>query len=231
MINTTKIYLVTNCYGDPNKVYIGKTKSSRFRAHKTTYGKQIVYTVIDEICNTSHKIWKPIESYWIEQFRQWGFDVLNENYGGGGPEKHSQETKQKMSEGQLRSKTYRKAHSKPILQYSLKGELIKEWPSVIEAKKKGYGGVDMCVIGETKTAGGFIWRHKSNPLPNNFELYKHKSCKSVYQYSIHGDFIKEWSSIKEASMSLNIDAGSITTVCSGKKQKTAGGFIWKYQNN
>ena len=24
----TKIYLVTNCYGDPNKVYIGKTKPS-----------------------------------------------------------------------------------------------------------------------------------------------------------------------------------------------------------
>lgn len=25
----TKIYLVENCYGDSNKVYIGKTKNSR----------------------------------------------------------------------------------------------------------------------------------------------------------------------------------------------------------
>lgn len=37
----TYIYLVENCYGDPNKVYIGKTKNSRFLPHKKTYGEKI----------------------------------------------------------------------------------------------------------------------------------------------------------------------------------------------
>jgi hypothetical protein len=37
----TKIYLVENCYGDPNKVYIGKTINSRELNHKKTYGKYI----------------------------------------------------------------------------------------------------------------------------------------------------------------------------------------------
>ena len=45
----TKIYLVENCYGDLNKVYIGKTKNSRENNHKNTYGDQIIYTIIDEI--------------------------------------------------------------------------------------------------------------------------------------------------------------------------------------
>tara|TARA_R110000868_G_scaffold145781_1_gene366186 strand:- start:563 stop:1252 length:690 start_codon:yes stop_codon:yes gene_type:complete len=228
MINTTKIYLVTNCYGDSNKVYIGKTKSSRKKAHKTTYGASIAYNVIDEIDSSDHKIWKPIETYWIEQFKQWGFNVLNINNGGGGPEKHSDVTKQKMREAHSKIKYSKKNNSKSILQYDLNGNLIKEWSSIIEAKKAGFGGVDMCVIGETKTAGGFLWRHKINPLPKIYKLPNHKSCKPIHQYSKSGEFIKTWNSIKEACSYLNMDPGTITNVCSGGRQKTAYGYIWKY---
>jgi len=82
---STKIYLVENCYDDPNKVYIGKTKNCRKNDHKQKYGKQIIYTIIDEINSDNKKDWTPIESYWIEQFKAWGFYVLNQNTGGGGP--------------------------------------------------------------------------------------------------------------------------------------------------
>ena len=75
----TYIYLVENCYGDPNKVYIGKTKNSRKGPHKRKYGKNISYTIIDEIYSLDHKKWKPLEAYWIEQFRQWGFELMNIN--------------------------------------------------------------------------------------------------------------------------------------------------------
>jgi hypothetical protein len=227
MINIIKIYLVTNCYGDPNKVYIGKTKSSRERAHKLTYGRQIIYAVIDEVNSENHKIWKPLETYWIEQFRHWGFEVLNKNSGGGGPSMHSIETIQRMKEGQLKAKTFKRLRSKHILQYSLEGELIKEWPSITEAKNMGFGGVDMCVVGKTKTAGGYIWRYKSDPLPEHFTLSAHKSCISISQFTSDGKWIKDWDSIKEASISLSMDAGSLTACLKGR-QKTAYGFIWKY---
>jgi hypothetical protein len=99
MIHTTKIYLVTNCYGDPNKVYIGKSKNSRKNPHQQTYGKNITYDYIDEVDSLDRKYWGPLETYWIEQFRQWGFEVVNKNKkGGGGPEFFSNETKYKMSE-------------------------------------------------------------------------------------------------------------------------------------
>lgn len=96
MINITKIYLVTNCYNDPNKVYIGKTKGNRYLAHRSFYGNNITYDYIDEVNSLDYKVWQPIECYWIEQFRQWGFEIMNNNKGGGGSSFLSDETKLKM---------------------------------------------------------------------------------------------------------------------------------------
>lgn len=93
----TKIYLVENCYGDSNKVYIGKTKSCRYLSHKKTYGEDIKYTYIDQVDSLDRKEWKPLESYWIEQFRQWGFEIMNKNSGGGGADFYSQDSKDKIS--------------------------------------------------------------------------------------------------------------------------------------
>lgn len=50
---------------------------------------------------------------------------------------------------------------------------------------------------------------------------------SVDQFSLSGEFIKTWSSRKEASETLHIVASSISE-CVKNKRKTAGGFIWKY---
>jgi hypothetical protein len=97
MINTTKIYLVTNCYGNPNKVYIGKTKNTRKSSHKKTYGKNIIYTYIDEIKSLNKKEWKPLEGFWIQYLKFLGFEVLNKNEdGGNGPSYYSKESKIKM---------------------------------------------------------------------------------------------------------------------------------------
>lgn len=227
MIHITKIYLVTNCYNDPNKVYIGKTKTSRKSAHKCKFGNQITYDYIDEVPSLNKNDWKPLETYWIHQFRQWGFEVVNKNEGGGGPEIHSEETKQKMRFP--KSEEHKLIVSKSILQYDLKGNFIKEWTSIAKAKSEGFGGVDMCVLGVTKTAGNYIWRYKTSPLPKEYNIPKHKSCISLLQYSLSGNFINEWDSIRDACNILNMDPGTITSVCKGR-QKTAYGFIWKYKN-
>jgi len=108
----TKIYLVTNCYGDPNKIYIGKTTGSRKSKHTQTYGKHITYTYIDEIDSLSRKDWEPLETYWIEQFKQWGFDVVNKRgKGGSGPEFHKEETKANMRKPKSTTEKMRKPKS------------------------------------------------------------------------------------------------------------------------
>lgn len=97
----TSIYLIINCFGDPNKVYIGKEKShkelKRENDHKRTYGKQIEFTFIDQVEGWNKENWKPLESFYINYFKFLGFEVLNKNEGGNGVDFHTDETKLKLS--------------------------------------------------------------------------------------------------------------------------------------
>jgi hypothetical protein len=94
----TYIYLVENIRSD-EEIYIGKTTNidRRHQAHKQKWGNNIFFTIIDEIDSTQRGNWEPLESYWIEQFICWGFNLLNKNKGGGGPDWFSKESKQKIS--------------------------------------------------------------------------------------------------------------------------------------
>lgn len=52
-------------------------------------------------------------------------------------------------------------NNKPILQYDLEGNFIKEWFSRTEAKQwLGVGDIAGCLYGKQKQAGGFIWKYK-----------------------------------------------------------------------
>ena len=55
-----------------------------------------------------------------------------------------------------------KTQSKPVLQYDLEGNLIREWKSVTECGRNGYnhGNVAACCRGKLKKYKGFIWRYK-----------------------------------------------------------------------
>lgn len=54
-----------------------------------------------------------------------------------------------------------------------------------------------------------------------------KQPKRVNQYTINGDFIKQWNSIKEAKQVLGLKNAHISQVCQGQR-KTAGNFVWRY---
>jgi len=228
-MNITKIYLVTNCHGDPNKIYIGKTKNNtRYAEHKNTYGKDIIFTYIDEINSLDSKDWKPLETFWIEYFRQLGFDLQNKNKGGNGREFTTKETKLKMSKSSI-GKCF-----KPIIQYDLEGNFIREWKSATEVNNilqlNKTNILSVCKQ-RSKTAFGFIWRYKNDPLPENYKLSKFdKNKKEIIQYNKLGEKIKTWNSITEASINLQINNTDISDCCLGK-QKTSHGFIWRYKND
>ena len=109
-----KIYYLHR--GDDIPFYIGKAKNHirRKHSHYITYGNEIELIIIDEV-----EGWKFWESYWIEQFQQWGFVLENKNKGGGGPSSYTEEQKLKMRKphkigtGQKISKTLKERnHSK-----------------------------------------------------------------------------------------------------------------------
>lgn len=168
----TKIYLVTNCYGDPNKVYIGKTINSRKNPHQQSYGKKILYTEIDEVYSVDKKDWEPLETYWIQQFIAWGFEVVNKRkIGGSGSEgghKMPIGFGDKVRQRTLGRKNYwvikgKKGRSKtPIIQFDLKNNLIKKWSSQKQAANELYldlGTLTACLKGRQKTCGGFKWKY------------------------------------------------------------------------
>ena len=81
-MRTTYIYELSK-NGVP--FYIGKSirPVDRKHGHRTVHGKDTILTIIDEIEGDKSK-WKPLETYWIEQYKQWGFILENKNNGGGG---------------------------------------------------------------------------------------------------------------------------------------------------
>jgi hypothetical protein len=53
--------------------------------------------------------------------------------------------------------------------------------------------------------------------------------KTVYQYDIEGNFIREFNSCQEAANYLNISSNSKIAACARKIRKTCKGFQWSYK--
>ena len=59
------------------------------------------------------------------------------------------------------------------------------------------------------------------------EEHRAKLSKKILQFTKSGEFLREWSSLSEASKQLKINCGHICSCCNGKR-KSAGGYVWKY---
>ncbi len=55
-----------------------------------------------------------------------------------------------------------------------------------------------------------------------------KLSKPVYQYSLDGTFVKEWSSTRKVQKQLGYSQGNISACCRGER-KTSYGFRWCYK--
>ncbi len=63
-------------------------------------------------------------------------------------------------------------------------------------------------------------------LKQPYEVRK-KRFKRILQYSLEGDFIREWDSITNASKTLNVFSQGISRACKNKSQYS-GKFQWRY---
>lgn len=69
-----------------------------------------------------------------------------------------------------RLKRVAKSLSKGYLQYDTEGNLIAEFDTAKQAQESTgiyYTSIKACCIGRYHTAGGYIWRHRNEPLHNN----------------------------------------------------------------
>ena len=69
-------------------------------------------------------------------------------------------------------------------------------------------------------------KHHSGETKN--KMSENRPSKPVLQFSKNGEFIAEYPSIAEAGRQTGCKNQSICSCCKGK-QKSTGGFIWKYK--
>jgi hypothetical protein len=69
----------------------------------------------------------------------------------------------------------------------------------------------------------------SKALKGRKITWDRKRNKTITQYDLDGNIIKEYESQNQASRETNINQSDISSCCN-KKQKTAGGYIWKFKN-
>jgi predicted GIY-YIG superfamily endonuclease len=193
--------------------YIGKAKDvvRRKHAHRKIFGLDIQSYIIDEV-----EDWKYWESYWISQFKTWGFTLENKNNGGGGPSSYTEEQKQKMR--------------KPRVEGT--GNKISK--TLKERNHSQYYTEDVrqkMAISQKGKSKPFTEEHIRNISKANLE----SKGKIVECYSLNGDFIKDFPCLREAKIWLlkeksvsspNVDK-QIKDCCNGK-QKTCHGFKFKY---
>lgn len=129
----------------------------------------------------------------------------------------------------------RQSRAKPVVQYTLEGGFVRLWDCANTVERELE--IDSSSIGHCANkhdgyirAGDFQWRYYSETLGADIEpVILPVRGKPVLQYTIYGEFIKEWQSARIAGNELKILPSNIRECCR-EKINTAGGFIWRIKN-
>ena len=170
------------------------------------YGKSNFKKEVLEICENEKDL-NIKEKYWIKKLK-----AISNGYN--------------IAEGGFGGKT---TTPKKIFQYDKNGNFIKEWNSASDVTK--ILNIDCSSIlknckNKSSSVGGFIWSY--NKI-NNLPKYNDNRTKKVLQYNKNGNFIKEWASVSQAEIELNIFKGGISHAINNVN-KTCGDFVWISKN-
>jgi len=215
------VYIYTLSDSDTKEIrYVGKTinPSQRERAHFNnlkginlrvnwikslkTLQKKPLLEVVDIVSPDDWEFW---EKYWISQFKQWGFRLVNTTDGGekGKSFKHTENAKKKISIAQ----TGRKMH--------------KAWRNAISQGRKGMK------FDDEHRKNLSIARQKNISNPSYIEPW---SKKVVQIDAFSGKKMKTFNSISEAEDKTGANNSTITACCKGRR-KISKGFYWCYAEN
>ncbi len=155
--------------------------------------------------------WNDVETYWIAQFKCWGFNLTNSKDLSTGISTYSDETIKKLRAAQLGRKLSEETKEK--IRINTRISLIGKNRKLSEETKEKLRIANIGKRALEKTKEKMSIAHKNRIL------------RKIDQYSLGGIFIKRWNSIKEAEQHLNIKC--ISRSCRNINNQS-GGFMWKY---
>ena len=194
---------------------------SRTYEHKTSRSQNIIMEIIDEVPTSEWIFWEKYYVSLFKSWG-FKLENKNNGGGGPMEQKKSTKkliSKKLKGKNIWSTGGYNK---KSVIQFDLEGNTITKYPSAEEAKRKtNINNIHGCCLGEIKTAGGYVWlyekeyseeilRNKLISIKTHGNLFKPKSKehtlkiqkaiintnkkkrKSILQYDIQGNLIKEW---------------------------------------
>ena len=235
-METTNIYILI----DPETQqvrYVGKANniSQRYKAHLNRARKHQIHKlnwinslkakklrpIIEVIDIVPIEDWIFWETYWISQFKTWGFDLINYTNGGEGTTFGNQTSFKKGHKPWNAGLSIIENKTCLICNTSFK-------PHNTEQKTCSSTCANSVRTGHEKTQfkeGVEPW----NKGKNSYKLGGLKTSRPVLQFTLQGEFVKEHLGCKEASLSVGCIPENIRLACIGKNKK-ARNFIWKYKN-
>lgn len=220
-----------------NKVYIGQSTNIKNRHEKYKYKScQDQPALYNAICkygwdnmiisieeyfidcsDISIKLLNLLEILYIKYYNKIG-ETYNISNGVDSCGKHHPSTIEKLKLSKISIK---------VDQYDLEGNFIKTFRSINDVVRelhiKSRENIQSCLKSKQKTCYGYIFVHHNQKL--NLESKINNNLTKIRQFSKNGEFIKDWNSIKEASLELNISVSGISD-CLNNRKKSAGGFYW-----
>jgi group I intron endonuclease len=222
------VYKITNTIN--NKIYIGSSKdldirksehftdlkfnrhvNKHLQASYNKYGRENFTHEVIEYCDVNLLIEK--EQYYLDTLNP-DYNILKKAYSPLGV-KRTEEFKLHLSN----LMTGRKRPSFSEEWKKNMGIVRKGKPKSEEWKKK----VSVWMKGKQNCLGRILSEETRNKIGAG-------NSKPIIQYSLQGEFIKEWKSITDAILTLNIKSNHIGACCNGKRKKSFG-FKWKFKEN
>lgn len=227
-IFNTKYYYVGQSL-DIRKRWRNHRRKCEINSHENEFVQRIYNKYLEtdpfkfrilELCEDS--VLTKQETFWIKEFKRNDLICMNLCTPGNAP------TRDQASRNKI------------IYQFDSIGNLLNTWISIpVASINTGVSEslIAACLQKRSKHGAGFIWSYDENINLENYAIYRKGddgyipyNIKKVLQFSLTGEFIKEWDSIIEVSEKLKIDNGAITHVCKRELGST-GGFIWRYDGD
>lgn len=111
-----------------------------------------------------------------------------------------------------------------------KGKILNdEWKKHLSESKKGRKMTEKQRKNISNALKGKPKSEEARKKMSEAAKKRCRKCRKVLQYTLNGEFAKEWVSAMEIQRVLGFSQGNIYNCCNGK-QKSAYGFVWRYAN-
>jgi len=213
------IYKVTNTVN--GKMYIGQTSRTieeRWKEHLSdTFGH---YT---KFVSPLHRaiLKYGLDAFAVEQIEACGSSSLDER------ERYWIKHYNTHENGYNADFGGRSNRGRPIYQYAPDGTFIRGFETLGDAQEAIGGKIIMMSSKRSHVLiGGYLWRrYKVDKL----DVEGHPKEKPVHQYSIDGDYIATYNSLKEAAVTVRgRNTGTLIGVACRNDRDTAYGYRWSF---